>query len=116
MLFEAFRLAWLAVFRNKLRSFLTVLGIVIGVGSVIAMVTLGQGSTAQVQSDVAPLGSNLLMIRPVAAARGPGGATNDAPPLTVQDATVLPEQVTSVVAAAPASSKGQRVSPRRSGP
>ena len=109
MLFEAFRLALLTVLRNKLRSFLTVLGIVIGVASVIAMVTVGQGSTAQVQSDVASLGSNLLMIRPGAAQRGPGGGANDAPPLTVQDATVLPEQLTSVVAAAAASSKSQTV-------
>ena len=59
MLLEALRLALNTVFRNKLRSFLTVLGIVIGVASVIAMVTVGQGSTAQVQSDVASLGSNL---------------------------------------------------------
>ena len=48
MLLEALRLALNTVFRNKLRSFLTVLGIVIGVASVIAMVTVGQGSTAQV--------------------------------------------------------------------
>ncbi len=109
MLFETFRLALLAVFRNKLRSFLTVLGIVIGVASVIAMVTVGQGSTVQVQSDVASLGSNLLMIRPGAAQRGPGGGANDAPPLTAQDATVLPELLPSVAAAAPAASKSQTV-------
>ena len=109
MLVETFRLAVLAVFRNKLRSFLTVLGIVIGVASVIAMVTVGQGSTAQVQADVAALGNNLLMIRPGAAGRGPGGAANDAPPLTVQDAAVLAEAVTSVVAAAPASARSQTV-------
>lgn len=69
MLLEALRLALNTVFRNKLRSFLTVLGIVIGLASVIAMVTVGQGSTAQVQSDVASLGSNLLMLRPGAAGR-----------------------------------------------
>ena len=109
MLVETFRLALLAVFRNKLRSFLTVLGIVIGVASVIAMVTVGQGSTAQVQADVAALGNNLLMIRPGAAGRGPGGVANDAPPLTVQDAAVLAEAVTSVVAAAPASARSQTV-------
>ena len=73
MLLETIRLALSAVFRNKLRSFLTVLGIVIGVASVIAMVTVGQGSTVQVQNDVASLGSNLLMVRPGAPSRGPGG-------------------------------------------
>ena len=107
MLLETFRLVLLAVFRNKLRSFLTVLGIVIGVASVIAMVTVGQGSTAQVQSDVASLGTNLLMMRPGAANRGPGGAANDAPPLTIEDAAALPEEVPAVVAAAPASSRSQ---------
>ena len=80
MLLETILLALLTVLRNKLRSFLTVLGIVIGVASVIAMVTVGQGSTQQVQSDVASLGANLLMIRPGSPQRGPGGAANDAAP------------------------------------
>jgi putative ABC transport system permease protein len=109
MLYEALRLALLTVFRNKLRSFLTVLGIVIGVASVIAMVTVGQGSTAQVQSDVASLGSNLLMIRPGAAARGPGGGANEAPSLTVQDATAVADQVASILRAAPASQRSQTI-------
>jgi len=64
MLVETVRLALGAVMRNAMRSFLTVLGVVIGVAAVIAMVTVGQGSTAQVQADVASLGSNLLMVRP----------------------------------------------------
>ena len=109
MFLESVRLALSAVLRNKLRSFLTVLGIVIGVASVIAMVTVGQGSTAQVQSDVASLGSNLLMVRPGSAARGPGGNANDAPALTVQDAEALPAEVTSILAAAPAAAKTQTV-------
>ena len=109
MLGETFRLALLAVLRNKLRSFLTVLGIVIGVASVIAMVTVGQGSTAQVQSDVASLGSNLLMLRPGAATRGPGGSANDAPALTVADAAAIPADLPSIIAAAPGSSKSQTV-------
>ena len=109
MLIETFRLALTAVFRNKLRSFLTVLGVVIGVASVIAMVTVGQGSTAQVQSDVASLGSNLLMIRPGAPGRGPGGATNEAPPLTLQDMDALLQNIPDIVAATPSVTRSQTV-------
>ena len=64
MLWETIRLAVQAIFRNALRSFLTVLGIVIGVGAVIAMVTVGQGSTEQVTADVEKLGTNMLMVMP----------------------------------------------------
>ena len=64
MFTETIRLALQAVRRNALRSFLTVLGIVIGVGSVIAMVTIGNGTTAKVASDLAKLGSNLLFVAP----------------------------------------------------
>ena len=52
MLWETVRLAFQAIFRNALRSFLTVLGVVIGVAAVIAMVTVGQGSTDQVTQDL----------------------------------------------------------------
>ena len=64
MLVEAFRLALQAIRRNALRSFLTVLGVVIGVGAVIAMVTIGNGTTAKVTADLAKLGSNLLFVSP----------------------------------------------------
>ena len=107
MLFETIRLALLTVFRNKLRSFLTVLGVVIGVASVIAMVTVGQGSTAQVQSDVASLGANLLMIRPGAPGRGPGGGSNDAAPLSLQDMNALVQNIPDIVAATPAVTRSQ---------
>ena len=53
--------------RNLLRSFLTMLGIVIGVSAVITMVTLGNGATQAVQTQIASLGSNLLMVRPASA-------------------------------------------------
>jgi ABC-type lipoprotein release transport system permease subunit len=68
------RCAWRlqAILRNAFRSFLTVLGIVIGVAAVIAMVTVGQGSTDQVEADVSTLGTNLLMIRPGQPSQGPG--------------------------------------------
>ena len=71
MLWETVKLALQAIFRNALRSFLTVLGVVIGVAAVIAMVTVGEGSTAQVTQDVARLGTNLLMVRPGQPQQGP---------------------------------------------
>ena len=109
MLLETISLALLTVFRNKLRSFLTVLGIVIGVASVIAMVTVGQGSTQQVQADVASLGANLLMIRPGSPSRGPGGGSNDAAPLNLADMEALLRDIPDIAAAAPSSSRSQTV-------
>ncbi|MFX0543539.1 ABC transporter permease [Roseovarius sp. S4756] len=99
---ETVRLALQAILRNAMRSFLTVLGIVIGVAAVIAMVTVGQGSTAQVQSDVAKLGTNLLMIRPGQAQSGPGGAPVSAPSLTLKDVEAIETQIGSVNVATPA--------------
>jgi putative ABC transport system permease protein len=63
MLWETVRLALRSVRRNALRSVLTLLGIVIGVAAVIAMVTIGSGTTAKVRDDIAKLGSNLLVVR-----------------------------------------------------
>src|SRR4051812_11850814 len=64
MFLETVRLAILSVRRNVLRSFLTLLGIVIGVAAVIAMITIGSGTTEKVKSDISKLGSNLLVVRP----------------------------------------------------
>ena len=87
MLWETVRLAFRAIIRNKLRSFLTVLGVVIGVAAVIAMVTIGQGSSAQVAANVASLGNNVLSIRP---GRQMGPGTRDtAPRFTLRDAEAL---------------------------
>ena len=61
---ETFRVALRALLRNKMRSFLTVLGIIIGVGAVIAMVAIGEGAKAQVEASFASMGSNLLIVMP----------------------------------------------------
>ena len=63
MLWETIRLALLSIRRNVLRSFLTLLGIVIGVAAVIAMITIGSGTTEKVRTDISKLGSNLLVVR-----------------------------------------------------
>jgi putative ABC transport system permease protein len=101
---NAFLLALREIRKNALRSFLTVLGIVIGVAAVIIMVTIGSGATAKVTQDIEKLGSNLLMIRP-GQHRGPGGGPSEAAPFTVKDATVISHEVGSLSAVAPSSSK-----------
>jgi putative ABC transport system permease protein len=102
MLWNAFLLALREIRRNVLRSFLTVLGIVIGVGAVITMVTIGGGATAQVQSQIESLGSNLLMVT-TSMGFGPGGSTRGAP-FDMKDAEAIAQQVGSVEAVAPQSS------------
>jgi putative ABC transport system permease protein len=89
MIAEAFRLAARSIIRNKLRSFLTILGIVIGVAAVIAMVTVGQGSSRQVSASVEALGSDVLILRPGRREFGPPGAGGRARPFTLRDTEAL---------------------------
>jgi putative ABC transport system permease protein len=86
--------------RNVLRSSLTALGIIIGVASVIIMVTLGNGATAQVRADIASMGSNLLTVMPGQRV-GPGGASSSAKPFRRQDVDALTREVDSVTSIAP---------------
>lgn len=72
-----FKIALRAIAANKMRSFLTALGIIIGVASVIAMLAIGQGSKKSIQENIAQMGSNMIMINP-GADRGPGGVRQDA--------------------------------------
>ena len=72
-----FKIALRAIAANKLRSFLTALGIIIGVASVITMLAIGQGSKRSIQANIAEMGSNMIMISP-GADRGPGGVRQDA--------------------------------------
>ena len=99
MFYETLKLAAQAIRRNALRSFLTLLGIVIGVAAVIAMVTIGNGTTAKVAADMAKLGSNVLFIRP--GQFGPGRASNQAKPFNIGDIAALRAQLGGVRAVAP---------------
>lgn len=65
-----FKIALLALANNKLRAFLTMLGIIIGVASVIAMLAIGQGSKKSIQQQISEMGSNMIMIHPGAEMRG----------------------------------------------
>jgi putative ABC transport system permease protein len=107
MLVEAIKLAFQSVRRNTLRSFLTVLGIIIGVGAVIAMVTIGNGTTAKVTADLAKLGSNLLFVSP--GQFGPGRASSDAKPFNARDIEAMRAQLLSARAVAPVGQKSVTV-------
>ncbi len=95
--------AWMAMGANRLRTILTMLGMVIGVGAVILMLAIGQGAQQQVQASIASMGSNLFII--VSGSTTSGGArmgAGAAPTLTVADAQAI-EELPLVAAAAPSS-------------
>ena len=93
-------LALRAIRRNLLRSFLTVLGIVIGVAAVITMVTVGNGATQAVRDQISSLGSNLLQVRP-GQRLGPGLNTAGAPPFKEADVEAISAQIGGLKAVAP---------------
>ena len=101
MLLNTLFIALRSIRRNLLRSFLTILGIVIGVSAVITMVTLGNGATQAVQMKIASLGSNLLMVRP-GQRQGPGGGGGaHAPSFKEADAEAIMAQIGGIAAVAP---------------
>ncbi len=102
VLFNSVLLAMRAIRRNVLRSSLTVLGIVIGVGAVITMVNAGRGATAQVQAQIASMGSNLLILRP--GQKMHGGPRVNAPNFTEGDFRAVSREVPSIIVAAPTAS------------
>jgi ABC-type antimicrobial peptide transport system permease subunit len=99
MFYETLKLAVQAIRRNALRSFLTLLGIVIGVSAVIAMVTIGNGTTEKVKIEMAKLGSNVLFVRP--GQFGPGRSSATAKPFDMRDIAELRSQLHGVKAVAP---------------
>jgi putative ABC transport system permease protein len=107
MLLETFKLASQAIRRNALRSTLTMLGIVIGVAAVIAMVTIGNGTTAQVSAEIARLGSNLLFVRP--GQFGPGRPSTEARSFTLRDVAALKVDLSGAKAVAPVAQSSNTV-------
>src|ERR1700744_3759112 len=93
-------LAIRAIRRHLLRSFLTVLGIVIGVFAVVTMVTLGKGATRSVHDQVSNLGANVLTVIP-GASPGRGGGGETPPPFKPEDLDAIRDQVAGVTAVAP---------------
>ncbi len=103
MWWNALLLALRAIRRNVLRSFLTVLGIVIGVASVITMVNLGSGATAKVSAQISSLGSNLLLVR--SGQRVGPGIHTPAPPFKLEDADAIRNEVGGLSAVAPTAAR-----------
>jgi putative ABC transport system permease protein len=105
MLLNTLLLALRSIRRNLLRSFLTILGIVIGVSAVITMVTLGNGATMAVQNQISSLGTNLLQVRP-GQRMGPGGGGGGAPAFKEVDAEAIATQIGGIAAVAPEARTG----------
>ena len=99
MLLNTLMLALRSIRRNLMRSFLTILGIVIGVSAVITMVTLGNGATLAVQNQISGLGTNLLQVRP-GQRMGPGGG-GSALAFKESDAEAVASQIGGIAAVAP---------------
>ncbi len=108
MILNTILLALREIRRNLLRSFLTILGIVIGVAAVITMVTVGNGATQAVKDQISSLGSNLLMVRP-GQRLGPGMGAAGAPPFQPSDADAIMSQVGGIRAVAPEQRSGVTV-------
>lgn len=100
--FESMRMAWIALCSNKLRSLLTMLGIIIGVGAVIAMVSVGMGVRKSVNDSIGKLGGNLLIIMPGSTNNGGvQSAAGSATTLTYDDAEAIERQVKHIKCVSP---------------
>ena len=103
---EHFSTAWVGVVTHKLRSFLTMLGIVIGVAAVITLMSIGRGAEASIISRIESLGSDLIIIRPGATVfGGVRSATGSTTTLTMEDAAAISEQVPYLATVAPSYSR-----------
>ncbi len=95
---EAMRIAWEAILKNKIRSVLTMLGIIIGVAAVIMMVAISAGTEATIQEQITSLGSNLLFVQSNFVRVGRGGGGSQSGGLIYDDATAIQDQVDGVKA------------------
>ncbi|WP_158850241.1 ABC transporter permease [Algibacter sp. L1A34] len=92
-LFNLLKIAFKAIVLNKTRTLLTMLGIIIGVASVIAMLAIGEGSKESIRTTISAMGSNMITIRPGADDRGPArGSGGDVQTLTLKDYEKIKEQ------------------------
>ncbi len=103
MIWTTLQLAWRELRANLLRSLLTTLGIIVGVAAVVIVVTLGQGLTVKVTSDIASMGRNLLFVLPFTPQRA--GPATPQTPFKIDDAHAIEREVQGVAAVAPAAVK-----------
>lgn len=106
MIWNAFLLALREIRRSAMRSILTTLGIVIGVASVIAMVMLGDATTAYVSNSISKLGTNMLIVRPGQDRKGPRSEDTTAKRFSHADLEAIHREITDIKGAAPIGSKG----------
>jgi len=109
-LLASFRFAWRGLLVHKMRSVLTVLGVIVGVAAVVCMVSVGMGAQAQVSEKIRTLGANLLILTP--GAQASGGArleTGTRQTLTVEDAAAIQKSISAVQVAAPVLSRRTQV-------
>jgi len=107
---EPFTTAWVGIITHKLRSFLTILGIVIGVAAVIALMSIGRGAEADIVSRFETLGSNLIFVRPGSSHfGGVRSAAGSAATLTLNDAAAIAEEVPYVTVVAPSLSRSLQI-------
>jgi putative ABC transport system permease protein len=92
---EAMRIAWEAILKNKVRSFLTMLGIIIGVAAVIIMIAISAGTEAEIQEQITSLGSNLIFVQAAFTRGGPGQAQQGG--LVYDDAAAIQQGVDGVI-------------------
>jgi putative ABC transport system permease protein len=113
-------LAWKALLRNKIRAFLTMLGIIIGVGAVITMVSIGEGSKQSIRSQLSSMGSNMITIRPFSNSTIGGGArlgSSGLQTLKLEDAVAIGNQSSFITNVSPAvSANGQAINASRNWP
>ena len=104
MIWTTILMAFREMRRNPMRSSLTMLGIVIGVASVIIMVALGRGAAAKISADIASMGTNLLIASPGSAHKGPTSST--AQPFSQEDARAVVRELEGIAEVAPTGSQG----------
>jgi len=108
--FEPLSTAWVSVITHKLRSFLTILGVVIGVAAVIILMSVGQGTSSKILSSLSSLGANNITVRPGSSSSGGiRGGFGSASTLTLEDARAIQSNVSNINGVAPVSSSSMQV-------
>jgi putative ABC transport system permease protein len=107
---EALSTAWVSMVAHKLRSFLTILGVVIGVAAVIILMSVGKGTTAQIINNLSSLGTNLVYVSPGSTTSGGvRSGFGSASTLTLEDARAIASDISNISAVAPTSNSGSQV-------
>ena len=102
--------AWVAVINHKLRSFLTILGVVIGVAAVIILMSVGKGTTAKIINSISSLGTNILYVSPgTSSSGGVRAGFGSASTLTLEDAKAIANEISGITAVAPYATSNAQV-------